>query len=163
MSAPTEEEMIARIFAALLALPTADGKRKRERGEKPPWWIDGAHQAAIFSHLSKWKHGQLADPESRVHPLVHLAWRALALGWQEMTGCARPTPEALTALLEKITGHSRPTYIPPWKPEKADLTVELSCMGREVSPYRWVACNRPRMPGAVVCEECYNYNEQRRL
>ena len=39
-----------------------DGAVKRDKGEKPPWYIDPAHDAAVMSHLSKWKKGELVDP-----------------------------------------------------------------------------------------------------
>ncbi len=80
----TEEqrELIA-IFAEMLWAPTGDGGDKRGRGEKPSWKIDPSHEAAIFSHLNKWKHGEKVDSDSGAHPLVHLAWRALAIAWQE--------------------------------------------------------------------------------
>lgn len=65
-------------FAAQLAKPTADGKNKRARGEKPPWFRD-THEAQVFSHLAKWKRGETFDPESGAHTLVHAAWRLLAI------------------------------------------------------------------------------------
>lgn len=66
-------------FEILLEAATGDGSVKRQRGEKPPWYNDDSHEAAMFSHLNKWKHGELVDPDSGSHPLVHLAWRALAI------------------------------------------------------------------------------------
>lgn len=72
---------------------TADGQNKRARAEKPPWYIDPAHEAAIYSHLCKWKKGELVDPDSGAHPLVHLAWRALAIACQE-TGNVPAHPDA---------------------------------------------------------------------
>ena len=77
-------------FTKLLAIVTGDGSKKRQAGEKPPWWRDGSHEAAIFSHLSKWKHGELVDKDSGAHPLVHLAWRALAIAYQETHGKVDP-------------------------------------------------------------------------
>lgn len=70
-------------FADELSKATGDGSKKRKSGEKPPWYADGSHEAAIFSHLNKWKHGEKVDPDSGAHPLVHLAWRALAIACQE--------------------------------------------------------------------------------
>ena len=67
----------------MLRSATADGGRKRSAGLKPSWKIDESHEAAIFSHLNKWKHGEQIDPDSGQHPLVHLAWRALAIAYQE--------------------------------------------------------------------------------
>lgn len=89
-----ERETVLRTFTVLLASVTGDGSKKRQSGEKPPWWRDGSHEAAIFSHLNKWKHGEKADKDSGAHPLVHLAWRALAIAWQETRGKVDPQEEA---------------------------------------------------------------------
>jgi hypothetical protein len=70
-------------FAAELAKATGDGSKKRQSGEKPPWYVDKSHEAAIFSHIMKWKKGELVDPDSGAHPLVHAAWRCLAIACQE--------------------------------------------------------------------------------
>jgi hypothetical protein len=70
-------------FLHLLQSATADGGRKRAAGEKPSWKVDTSHEAAIFSHLNKWKHGEKKDKDSGAHPLVHAAWRCLAIAWQE--------------------------------------------------------------------------------
>ena len=75
-------DVLAR-FTAELAKATGDGSKKRQAGTKPPWYEDDAHEAAIFSHLMKWKRGELIDPDSGAHPLVHLAWRALAIACRE--------------------------------------------------------------------------------
>ena len=81
---PSEQEAILRAFMKLLAKPTEDGGRKRVAKTKVPWTIDPGHEAALFSHLAKWKKGNLVDEDSGAHPLVHVAWRALALAHQEM-------------------------------------------------------------------------------
>lgn len=88
---PTEQDVLAKVFADMLKSATGDGGVKRARGEKPPWWHDPAHEAAIFSHLNKWKHGEKVDKDSGVHPLVHLAWRALAIAYQETYGQEDPS------------------------------------------------------------------------
>lgn len=75
-------DVLAR-FAEELAKATGDGSKKRQSGEKPPWYEDGSHEAAIFSHLTKWKRGELVDADSGAHPLVHVAWRALAIALTE--------------------------------------------------------------------------------
>ena len=75
-------DVLAR-FAEELAKATGDGSKKRQAGTKPPWYEDDSHEAAVFSHLTKWKRGELIDPDSGAHPLVHLAWRALAIALQE--------------------------------------------------------------------------------
>ena len=66
-------------FTQELAKATGDGSKKRQAGLKPPWYEDTDHERAIFSHLTKWKAGELVDDGSGAHPLVNLAWRALAL------------------------------------------------------------------------------------
>lgn len=78
-----EREDILRRFRDELAKATGDGSKKRQAGEKPPWYRDDAHEAAIFSHLNKWKHGEKFDADSGAHTLVHLAWRALAIACKE--------------------------------------------------------------------------------
>lgn len=90
---PTEQEVIERVFLEMLRSVTRDGGRKRAAGLKPPWWRDDSHEAAIFSHLNKWKHGMKEDPDSGVHPLVHLAWRALAIAYIETRGKVDPADE----------------------------------------------------------------------
>ena len=87
---PTEQDIVARVFAAMLRAATKDGGTKRAHREKPPWWQDQSHEAALFSHLDKWKHGILVDPDSGAHPLVHLAWRSLAIAYQETYGQVDP-------------------------------------------------------------------------
>lgn len=88
---PIEQDVIYETFSAMLRSATKDGGRKRKAGLKPPWWRDPQHEAAIFSHLDKWKHGVLVDPDSGAHPLIHLAWRALAIAYQETHGQVDPT------------------------------------------------------------------------
>lgn len=78
-----EQRELLQEFVGMLNSVSKDGGRKRAAGAKQSWKIDQSHEAAIFSHLNKWKHGELADPDSGQHPLVHLAWRALAIAWQE--------------------------------------------------------------------------------
>lgn len=78
-----EREDIIERFTTELRKVTGDGSRKRQAGEKPPWYVDHSHEGAIFSHLTKWKRGELVDPDSGAHPLVHAAWRCLAIACQE--------------------------------------------------------------------------------
>lgn len=81
---PTAEQAeILAEFAAMLAATSRDGGAKRAKGLKPSWKVDPSHRAAIFSHLNKYEHGERHDADSGQHPLVHLAWRALAIAWQE--------------------------------------------------------------------------------
>lgn len=70
-------------FGAELKKVTGDGSKKRQAGLKKPWYEDGSHEGAIFSHLTKWKRGEVLDADSGAHPLVHAAWRCLAIACQE--------------------------------------------------------------------------------
>ena len=89
MCAQSERDEIIIEFIKLLRDATADGNGKRVLGTKPLWKIDPSHETAIFSHLARWKCGETRDPDSGAHPLVHLAWRALAIAWQEQHGVVR--------------------------------------------------------------------------
>ncbi len=80
---PAEQEVIAESFASMLAEVTADGGRKRMAKTKVPWTMDPGHEAGLFSHLARWKKGEKVDPDSGVHPMVHAAWRCLAIAYQE--------------------------------------------------------------------------------
>lgn len=86
----SEQSVVLATFMQMLWSVTKDGGAKRARGEKPAWWCDPSHESAIFSHLNKWKHGEKVDADSDVHPLVHLAWRALAIAYQETKGHVDP-------------------------------------------------------------------------
>lgn len=78
-----EQAEILGEFRRLLYEPTADGGRKRARKEKPLWKVDDGHTDAMYRHLKRWEAGEGMDPDSGSHPLVHVAWRALAIAWQE--------------------------------------------------------------------------------
>ena len=80
---PTEQDEIINTFSQMLWSATKDGGRKRSAGTKPSWKVDPMHLPAIFSHLNEYMHGNLVDKDSGAHPLVHLAWRALAIAWQD--------------------------------------------------------------------------------
>ena len=97
----TEQHEVLAVFMELLRGPTGDGKKKRDAGTKPSWKVDPAHEAALFSHLFKWKKGETVDPDSGAHPLVHLAWRALAIAWQETNQREEkvPAPESRLPLV----------------------------------------------------------------
>lgn len=77
-----DADLMGRFVDELLKV-TADGSKKRSSGAKRPWHLDDEHEGAIFSHLTKWKRGELVDPDSGAHPLVHAAWRCLAIACQE--------------------------------------------------------------------------------
>ena len=104
-----EQYEILGTFYELLRAATVDGAKKRAAGLKPSWKIDASHEAAIFSHLNKWKHGEKVDPDSGAHPLVHLAWRALAIAWQETHGeteiMGPPAPKTPTCSFCFRPGH----------------------------------------------------------
>ena len=87
---PKEQDVVMRAFVGMLQEVTKDGGKKRARGEKPPWWRDGKHEAAIWSHINRWKHGEKMDLDSKAHPLIHCAWRCLAIAWQETYGQVDP-------------------------------------------------------------------------
>jgi hypothetical protein len=72
-------------FTNLLLGPTGDGQVKRGRG-KPFWKVDPGHADAMLRHLHRWDRGEKTDPDSGSHPLVHVAWRALAIAYQETQG-----------------------------------------------------------------------------
>jgi hypothetical protein len=86
-------DIIAR-FTAELAKVTGDGSKKRQAGAKPPWYEDDSHEGAVFSHLTKWKRGELVDPDSGAHPNVHAAWRLLAIACRESGNIPRGTKVA---------------------------------------------------------------------
>jgi hypothetical protein len=70
-------------FEEMLRGPTGDGQGKRQRGKKVIWKNDKTHADAMLRHLHRWDRGEKVDPDSGSHPLVHVAWRALAIAWQE--------------------------------------------------------------------------------
>ena len=77
-----EEVEVLQIFNELLKAATVDGAKKRILGLKPLWKID-EHKAAMLRHLKRWRRGEKTDKDSGAHPLVHCAWRALAIAYQE--------------------------------------------------------------------------------
>jgi hypothetical protein len=109
-----EQAEVLYLFTKMLEGPTLDGKDKREKGEKPSWKVDSGHEGSFFSHVARWKKGELVDPDSGVHPLIHAAWRALAIAWQETN-----TPPDLENLdlkpgeVIRIPADALLTYSPP--------------------------------------------------
>lgn len=78
----TEADEILAEFARLLRPVLADGATKR----RPHAWQTatvGTHALAAERHWARWVAGQRTDPDSGAHPLVHVAFRALAIAWQE--------------------------------------------------------------------------------
>lgn len=98
----SEQNVLLNAFLYMLKAVTKDGGNKRAAGLKPPWYEDDSHLPAIFSHLNKYMHGERIDADSGVHPLVHLAWRALGIAYIETYGHVDPldvdTIEASRAL-----------------------------------------------------------------
>lgn len=82
---PKEQDDVLQTFVEMLGEVTKDGGRKRAAGLKPPWQRD-RHRNALFRHLWRWQEGEKVDKDSGAHPLVHVAWRALAIAWQETNG-----------------------------------------------------------------------------
>lgn len=78
-----EEYEVLSLFNELLTQVTLDGGRKRRAGLKPSWKVDTGHVDAFYRHLAAWQRDEKIDKDSGAHPLVHLAWRALALAYQE--------------------------------------------------------------------------------
>lgn len=106
---PTEQDIIIAVFSEMLRSVTRDGGRKRERGEKPPWWKDDGHVPAIFSHLNKIMHGEMVDKDSGVDPYFHLGWRAIAAGYRRTFGDLDPEKLCLACgePIWKTPDHSR--------------------------------------------------------
>ena len=80
---PLEQDEVLDTIRQMLAWATRDGGVKRAAGLKPSWKVDESHKDAMYRHLQRWEYGEGADKDSGAHPLVHVAWRALALAWQE--------------------------------------------------------------------------------
>ena len=88
---PREQDEAFEVLTAELRRVLRDGGKKRAAGTKPPWWRDGSHITALYSHLYKWAgKGERVDSDSGAHPLVHLACRALMLAYQETNGLVEP-------------------------------------------------------------------------
>jgi len=87
-----EQNEVLGTFLTLLEGPTGDGGAKRGRGEKPSWKVDPSHRDAALRHIGRWWNGEQQDADSGCHPLVHAAWRLLAVAYQEVDA-AGGTPE----------------------------------------------------------------------
>jgi hypothetical protein len=110
----SEQQEILATFSSMLAAATGDGQRKREAGTKPHWKVDPSHLKAIFSHMHKYFAGEKVDADSGAHPLVHLAWRALALAWQEThpATVGAFSEKTLRAEAENAWNHGRSVFTP---------------------------------------------------
>lgn len=100
-----EQHEILGAFLDMLSVPTGDGGVKRAAGSKPFWKVDPGHEAAFDRHYTKWCLGERYDPDSGAHHLTHLAWRALAIAYQEMVedglipeSPPQPAPEPCAAV-----------------------------------------------------------------
>lgn len=87
---PTEQDVLSRVFTDMLRSVTKDGGHKRARGEKPPWWNDSSHEAAMYRHLEAYETGESFDPDSGAHPLIGMAWRGLAIAYKQTYGNIDP-------------------------------------------------------------------------
>ncbi len=83
---PAEPEEIIAIFSDMLRLATGDGAVKRRAGTKVSWRVDPGHEDAMYRHLKRWEEGEEFDKDSKAHPLIHVAWRALAVAYRQTHG-----------------------------------------------------------------------------
>ena len=90
-----EQAAILEMFGEMLQQATVDGGAKRKAGLKPPWWCDKSHAAASRRHGARWELGEVADKDSGAHPLIHRAWRDLAIAYQETYGMVDPREAGL--------------------------------------------------------------------
>ena len=78
-----EQEDLLRRFHDGLAKCSGDGFTKRMKRTKPPWFEDPDHEAAFWRHYHRWLDDELVDVDSGAHPLIHCAWRLLAIACKE--------------------------------------------------------------------------------
>ncbi len=104
---PAEPEEIIAIFSGMLRAATGDGAAKRRVGEKPSWKVDGSHWPAANRHIEAWQAGEIMDKDSGAHPLVHTAWRLLALVWQEENDIEKPCSHCRRSLPLSAYGKAR--------------------------------------------------------
>lgn len=84
IEAPTLEQLdiLVRMVEELKKV-LADGGNKRARNEKPPWYLD-EHKDAANRHWNRWEtDGEMVDPDSGAHPLVHESCRTLMIAMIE--------------------------------------------------------------------------------
>lgn len=113
----SEQFEISARFTQMLWDSTKDGGKKRAAGTKPVWKVDPSHEGAIFSHIAKWKKGEKKDPDSGAHPLVHAAWRCLAIAWQETHG-TKSTPQQVREEHCHVLGYGGMALCNPVDPAK---------------------------------------------
>jgi hypothetical protein len=128
----------------MLEGPTGDGKAKRDAGTKPHWSIDPSHLRKGVGHLNKYLAGDNVDPDSGCHPLVHAAWRLLAVAWQDMAAQDEAPPGETVPLsdyekgLLDMTTHNRPFKTKPGPSDEGPtfFNVAPPVLPREIKPYR---------------------------
>jgi hypothetical protein len=90
---PAEQDDVLARFTEELQKATKDGGRKRAANSKPEWWRDPDHFDAAERHLERWLFdGETVDADSGAHPLVHAAWRLLAIACRETGNVPQPRP-----------------------------------------------------------------------
>lgn len=76
------QDVLKRFNKELLSV-SQDGSNKRQKGLKAVWWQDISHFDRATGHIERWLDGEMADKDSGKHPLVHAAWRLLAIACSE--------------------------------------------------------------------------------
>lgn len=147
---PKEQDTVIEAFTELLRAVTRDGGRKRAAGEKPPWFADDGHTRALYSHLYKWAgRRERVDPDSGAHPLVHLAWRALAIAYRETVGSVDPA-------LRKTCEH--PLITPERRAASCNTLVCPDCSTEFQAPLaKCERCGKETFEAKVVgglCDHC---------
>jgi hypothetical protein len=137
-----ETDHILHVFHVLLTGPTGDGKTKRDAGLKEHWSTDPTHEGAAQRHIDRWLEGETIDPDSGCHPLVHAAWRLLAVAYQELADRGEaplpPHPHVETvgqrAFWQDVKEQSRPSI--GARAEGEDfVSHDHRELPRNVSPY----------------------------
>jgi hypothetical protein len=81
---PREQLEIEEAFLELLRAATVDGAKKRKAGKKVSWKYDQQHLNAFHRHVGRvYLDPGGVDTDSGASHWVAVAWRALALAWQE--------------------------------------------------------------------------------
>jgi hypothetical protein len=110
----SEQHEIEGAFSDMLRAPTGDGGNKRAAGLKVHWKVDPSHEDALHRHLQRWMDGERYDADSGAHALAHVAWRALALAYQQMSADGHFEPNPSPVLPEPIAplSHQGPAPLP---------------------------------------------------
>jgi hypothetical protein len=163
---PDEPGEVNEIFAEMLKAATGDGAKKRQAGTKPSWKIDPGHETAVFSHLHRWKNGEAVDPDSGAHPLVHAAWRLLAIAFQETHGTVythkhKKEPKlGITAMAEEVYGlrsEENPATFSTFRLSARDKADIIAGIRAEVTPHA-----APKPTETIGCTYCGKANDARR-